>query len=198
MNDNSLKIYNSTDSLSLPIVDYANTYFLPFICLFGMFTSILNVIVLSKTKLDNDLNKYFFIISFCDLAFLATQVFIFIFRCGKLCLYSYTYGAKIYEKYIYHYLGFVIVTFSNLLDISISLERLSSFKINTTNKKFKISIKMKCVIYLITSVLICLPHFIIYSNPEVLGLLAIYDKTVHTTTYKTLFEVKFNLNFKII
>ena len=169
MNFDNLPIYNSTVSLSIPIYDYANTYFLPLICLFGIVTNIINILVFKQSKLDSDITKYFLTNSCGDLAFLSTQVFLFIIRCGDLCPYNYNYWAKLYEKYIYIYTGYVIYTFGLLLDISASLNRLSSFKIriitnNTNIKRFKLSFEIKCVIFLIISALICIPQHIIYCH----------------------------------
>ena len=187
MNIDNLPIYNSTDTLSITINDYFNTYILPIICLFGIVTNIVNIIVFKQTKMDNDITKYFITNSCCGLAFLSTQVFLFIFRCGNLCPYQYNYGAKLYEKYIYGYIGYVIYNFCLLLDISTSLKRFSSFQIGTNNKKLKISFELKCVIFLIISLLICLPH-IIYLKIEVIGKLAINDKKLNTT-YEMLYDL---------
>ena len=187
----NLPIYNSTDTFSFPIYDYTNTYFLPIICLFGIATNIINILVFKQTKLVNDITKYFITNSCCDFAFLSTQVFLFIFRCGNLCPYNYKYGAKLYEKYIYLYTGYAISYFCLLLDISTSLNRYSSFKIETNNKKFKLSFEIKCVLFLLISSLICLPQFIIYCQTEAFGKLAIYNKKLNIT-YEDLYSLTFS------
>ena len=189
MNIDNLPIYNSTDTLSFPIEDYFNTYILPIICLFGIITNIINILVFKQIKLNNETTKYFITNSCCDLAFLSTQVFLFIFRCGTLCPYNYKYGAKLYEKYIYLYTGYVISNFCLLLDISTSLNIFSSFQIGTNNNKLKLTFEIKCVIFLIISLLICLPNYIIYLKTEAIGTLAIYDKNLNAT-----YEILYRLN----
>ena len=190
MNLEGLSSYNSTDGLSLPIYDYANTYFLPLICLFGIVTSITNIIVLMQNKLENDINKYFLVNSCCDFVFLLTQIFVLIIRCGKLCSYSYTYGAKFYEAYIFRYIGCTIALFSLILDICFSIDRINSFKSTNRINKSKVPFKIRFMLLFLLTALICIPQYVLFKIPEAFGKLIFYDLKTNLTSYKILFQLK--------
>ena len=190
MSFNSLKIYNSTDEFSIILYDYTNTYILPFISLFGVITSIINVVVLLKIKLNNDINKYLFVKSCCDLTFLTTQCFIFIIRCGRLCSYSYSYSAKFYEAYIFRYFGYVLIFFSCSLDITVSIDRIFSFQSKSRYYKLKIPFKIRCVVLFIISTFICIPQYVLFKIPEAFGKLYVYDSKTNSTSYELLYQLK--------
>ena len=190
MNISTLKIFNSTEDFSFLMYDYVNTYFLPFICLFGIITSIINVRVLIKMKQNKNINKYLLVISCCDLTFLITQFFIFIIRCGRLCSYSYSYGAKFYEAYIFRYFGYVLIFFSCSLDITLSIDRIFSFKINRAYIKFQIPLSIRCLILSIISTLICIPQYVLFKIPEAFGKLYVYDSKNNSTCYEVLYQLK--------
>lgn len=124
MSRRNLTIYYSKEELSERIYDYSNVYLLPSICLFGMATSGLSIIVSFKKSLNENILKYIFINSLADFSFLLTQFFLLIIRCGTLCPYGYSYWANIYEIYVYWFLGYTIICFKVLVDISVSIERL--------------------------------------------------------------------------
>ena len=170
--------------------DYANTYFLPFICLFGIITNIINAKVLIKMKPDNNINNYLLVKSCCDLSFLITQSFTFIIRCGSLCPYSYSYEAKFYEAYIHRYFGYVLISFSFSLDMTASIERILSFKITSGNNKFQIPFRIRCVILLIISTLICIPQYVLFSLPKAVGKLYVYDSKKNSTSYEVIYQLK--------
>ena len=186
---NNEPIYNTTNHLSLLLYDYANTYFLPLICLFGIITSSISIIVIIKNKLNNDFNKFLFINSCCDLAFLTTQFFLFIIRCGTLCPYSYTYEAKFYEAYVYNYSGFVFSTFSLALDISVSLDRYFSFKSSSRYDKYKLKFEKRCIIIFIFSAAICAPPYLLFRRPQEFGALRIFNKENNLTSFQKLYKI---------
>ena len=190
MNLEKLQVFNSTDGFSIIIYDIANVFILPFICLFGIITSIINVIVMIKSKLNNYLNKYLFLKSFCDLTFLITQCFTFIIRCGRWCSYSYSYISKCYDAYIYRYFGYVLINFCCFLDISVSIDRIFSFKTTSRYNKFKIPFKIRCVVLLILSTLVCIPQYALFRIPEAVGKLKIYDSKKNFTRYEVLYLLK--------
>ena len=190
----NLPILNSTDEFSVMMYDYANTYFLPFICLFGIITSIINIKVLIKMKPYSNINKYLLVKSCCDLTFLITQVFVFIIRCGRLCFYSYSYGAKFYEAYIFRYFGYVIIFFSCSLDMTVSLDIIFSFKIINRCNKFKIPFKIRCLVLSIISTLICIPQYVLFKIPEAFALLYVHDSKKNFTSYQVLYQLKYRKN----
>ena len=152
-----LPIYNSTESLSFPIYDYSNVFLLPAICLFGILTSTLNIIVLVRTKLKEDVHLIMLIASVSDLSFLLTQVFIAVIRCGALCPYGYSYAANVYGSYVYLFVGYSIVTFSALVEVTVSIDRLlllSNRGKSATGWRFSV----RCLILLAVSVALLLPE----------------------------------------
>ena len=76
----NLTIYYSRDSLSLRIYDYSNVFLLPAICLFGLFTGAINIFIIAKTGVTENIHLYMMIGAVADFVFLLTQVFIAIIR----------------------------------------------------------------------------------------------------------------------
>ena len=187
---NKLPIFNSTEGFSFLMYDYANTYILPFVCLFGVITSVINVKVLIKIKPNNNINKYLLVKSCCDLAFLITQFFIFLIRCGRLCSYSYSFAAKFYEAYIFRYFGYVLIFFNCSLDVSVSIDRIFSFKSTSRYNKLKIPFKTRCLILFIISTFICIPQYVLFKKPEAFGTLNIYDSKKNYSSLEILYQLK--------
>lgn len=136
MNLSSLPVYYSKENITNRFVDNSNVYILPSICYMGIITSLACLVVSSSFKRRDDHHDddksnptldYIFLNSLIDLVFLLIQSFLFIFRCGALCPYGYTYTAKFYEIYIYLYIGYILVTSQVLLNIYVSVERLRMF-----------------------------------------------------------------------
>lgn len=193
INDSSLDIYNTTESLSLRIYDYSNFYLLPSICLFGIVTSSLNILVIIKiNKLNENVYLYMLINSISDLVFLITQIFVGLIRCGFLCPYGYTYGAKFYELYIYLFAGYTIIIFDCLINISVSIDRLRSFsskqiQASTSRKMFLI----RCICLFALSVLILLPIYMLPREIKAFGLLNLNG------SYETLYIHSLKPSWKI-
>lgn len=150
--------YDSTESFSHRWYDYSNMFLLPAICVFGILTSALNLFILAKTGITENIHLYMLIGAVSDFSYLVTQVLIAWFRCGQLCPYSYSYWSKVYELYVYLYLGYVIVTFSALVDISVSIDRILLFSSNhniLSRRRFAV----RCVILFITAAALVLPDY---------------------------------------
>ena len=133
---------------------------LPAICLFGLVTSSMNIIVLSrKSARDVELLKHYLIISIADFGFLLVEFPIFSFRCGYLCSWGYTMGAKTFELYIYLMVGYMFTTVGVLVDITVAYNRLRVFYAKravtlVTNS----SIKPKCLICILISIILNIPE----------------------------------------
>ena len=145
------KIFKSKTELSTRESDFVNVFIFPFICLFGITTNIMNMIILFDKKMfeklsNNLMQKYMFINSLADLLFLFVVFFLVIIRCGNLCPYGYAYGSKFYELYIYLFVGYTIVTFLVLIDISISIGKLLSFS-NIMSQNDLIPFRLKCLLF---------------------------------------------------
>jgi hypothetical protein len=122
-----VRIYNSTLTLSSRLTDYANVYFLPTICLIGIFSNLIAILILSRPNLKGNIYQYMLLNTIVDLVFVLICIFTVIFRCGIFCPYAYTYWAKLYEKYIFLYAGNICLLFGGLIYLRVSISRLGSF-----------------------------------------------------------------------
>ena len=183
-------IYSTLDSLTAKITDIGNTYILPAICVFGIFTNFISMIVLYKMDLKNSIYKFMLIVSIRDFIYLFLPVFLTIFRCGALCSYGYKYESKVYELYIYLFIGNSIMTFGNMLDIFVSLNRLLAFS-STSPKASEISFKWRCIVSGIFAIIINILVIILPKSIQKIGLLTTFDATNSThIIYEVLYSVK--------
>ena len=190
----NLPFYNSTESLTLRLYDYSNMYVLPAICLFGIITGCINIFILAKTRIKENIHLYMLIGAASDTAFLLTQVFIGFFRCGTLCPYGYQYGWKFYELYIYLYIGYAIVTFSALVDISVSIDRILLFSSNGkvgTRTRFLI----RCVVLFLVSAILVLPDYALAREIVPKGILIHAHTTSDNQIYCT-YEILYTKTMK--
>lgn len=121
---NNITIYYDLDSLSSKASDYYNSFVSPLICLFGLTTSMLSLVVLLNINLKEKIFVFMLANTIADFLFLFIEMFIFLIRCGSLCSISYDYIIKCYELYIYLILGYILVVFIAINDLALSLERL--------------------------------------------------------------------------
>jgi hypothetical protein len=180
-NMSPIKVYDSKDTLSSIVTDVGNVYILPPICLFGIFFNLLSVITLFRSNLKSSIYQFMLINSTCDLVFLSICLLTVIIRCGRFCPYDYSYYSKLYEQYIYLYIGNTILAFGALLDIAVSLQKLASF--SSTSKKTKkltlfsklnsFSIKTKSIVLIILALLLNVPSYLITRNVQLIGYLKV-------------------------
>ena len=142
---------------------YLSVSVFPLISLFGIVTSSINIFILSKTKLRQNMNLYLLIYSYCDFIFISLQVPLAGIRCGALCPQSYTYEARFYETYFYMFAGYVISKYKALVDISVSIDRILLFYKKQATKNtinFRMCL-LRCVLLLIAAIVIMVPHHIL-------------------------------------
>ena len=198
MNDTvweNTSLYNKSE-LSPRLVDYTNVFIHPAICLFGMVTSLLSLVIFCDKKFllakaNSIIYQYMLVISVCDFLFLLTQFFLVVIRCGSLCPFGYAQSSKSYELYIYLFIGYTIITFEVLLDISVSINRLFSFSTKLKNSS-EIKFRLKCGLFLIASIVLNVP--IAISN-EVSLLGYSIDEQSNNTHYEELFKVNLKVSF---
>ena len=80
------------------------TFIVPFICLFGIITNILNIIVFSNNKLKDESYKYLKMNAFSNMFYLSFIVIAFVKRCTNFCDYETTLFANVYYWAFYFYL----------------------------------------------------------------------------------------------
>ena len=185
MNTSSLPVYYSKEGLTPRFADYSNVYVLPPICAFGIATNILCIIVSAKRDESNAKSlDYILLNSLIDFFFLLIQFFLFIIRCGALCPYGYTYGAKFYEVYIYLYIGYVLVTSQVLLSMYIAWDRLKMFSGKLSAQKPKLNLYIVYIIFFIIGCISNTPQYLIY---EIISPYGIYYPNVNSTWYEIIY-----------
>jgi hypothetical protein len=147
-NINKLPVFRNVMELTTSYIDIGNTFILPPICIIGIITSLICIIVLKNIKLG--VNQYFYIASISDLIFSVTCFSIGFIRCGSFCSFGYSYIARIFELYVYTFLTNSCLLFSLLIDLLITIiKKLKSFSIkyrsmakafNINENKIQISI----------------------------------------------------------
>ena len=198
--DNITFLYENVESLSFRIVDYGNVVFLPILVVFSIITNTLTLIVLTQPILKKKIFTYMFAMCLFDCYSLISTFWLCLIRCGALCPheFSYSYGSKFYELYFYLFLDNVTEFLSNVMDVHIAFNRLFSF--STSNKfsfKFnKIPFKFQCLLWIIFSLIIALPSFILTKSVRIIGYLVTksysFNNTEFNTSYEPLYQIQSN------
>jgi hypothetical protein len=123
----NLTIYYSKANLSTRFADYSNVYVLPVVCAFGLLTSLASLVVAFQIKQRDHIVEYILANSLIDFLFLLTQFFLFLIRCGTLCPWGYTRASKLYENYIYLFVGYTLNTFQALFNLLMAIQCLRLF-----------------------------------------------------------------------
>lgn len=202
-NNISLPIYYSKENLTTRFFDYSNVYVLPSICIFGLATSLISIIVAVKrddrepsTKANSNKKSFDYILlnSIIDFLFLLIELFVVVVRCGVLCPYGNKYGSKVYEIYIYLYVGYVLATSQLLLSIYIAYDRLSMFSAAASNKK-QMSIFRVYSVCLLVSLLANLSPYLLSREVIPLGILRVpglnstfYDDLLYVKSFRSEFQ----------
>lgn len=147
-------------------------FVLPAVCLFGVFTNLINIIVLSNSKLKENVYVYMLAYSVSDFFYTFFVFFSWVSR-SQLPLAT-TYIAKWYEIYVFFTALNGLGTMSGLIEIAISFDRL--FLVKKTclfSRKIspKVMIALMFIISALTATVYCLPRSIKeieteYYNPE--------------------------------
>lgn len=180
----NLPVFASKHILTSSLVDLGNVYLLPSVCFVGMLASLVNISVTCTNKSNDKIIKYILVNSTVDFLFLLIEFFLVIIRCGALCPYGYTYAAKFYEIYIYLYVGYVLVTFQTMLNIYILLERIRSFSNQRNVSCIRCKFNICCLIFLLVSVVLNAPPYLMSKQVQEYGLLA---RTNGTDGYEILY-----------
>jgi hypothetical protein len=169
-------IFDSTEVFTSKLTDIGNVFILPPICFFGLIANLINIVVILQPEFKGTVYHIMLMNTITDFCFLSIMFFIVIIRCGSLCPYGYTFASKVYEQYIYLFIGNTFLLFGTLHDIYISLARLGSFKrVSLQNKQQKLDFKWVCVILFVFSLIINTPSYIITRNVQKVGLLRVND-----------------------
>ncbi|CAF0913954.1 unnamed protein product [Brachionus calyciflorus] len=165
-----IKIHYSLNELSLEIIDLANIYVLPIVCLIGIILNFLSTFVLFKLRAKSELYKFMLSISISDFLFLLLSIFLVIIRCGRFCQYGYTYISKFYELYFYLYLGNIFLMFVLLVNLLICYNRITSFSKHTNKTKF-VTFKVKIICVIVIATLANVPNYVMTRQVKKIGVL---------------------------
>lgn len=188
----NLPIYYSKQNLTTWYVDVLNFYFLPSICLFGIVTSLVCILVSQNRDESNAKSlEYIWINSIIDFVFLLLEIFIAIVKCGTLCPYGYSYAAKFYEVYFYLYVGYILVTAQMLLNIQVSYERLKMFSGKLTAAKKLTIFQVFAICMFISTLANALP----YPISREVALFGIYKPDPNSTYFEYLYKRAYRAEF---
>ena len=174
------------------IIDWSYFYLLPMISFIGFVLEIISTLTFIKIVKNNhtDIYKYLLAYSVSDAMALFIHCFIGVFKCGVHCNIEHSLAAKIYEFYIYLFIGNIFNTLSVFIDLKISLDRylLISQKSNARLNKPSRP-KLTITIFSALSILLNIPYLFIYE----------IDKTetaaiVANNSTKTLYEFRVELS----
>jgi len=141
-------------SFKLMSLDFFNLVLIPVICVFGMITNLLNIIIFSNIKMKKPTFKLMLAMSINDLIYLALCFPLSIFFC-KNCRIKFTDEYSIYLLYIDDYFTSSQAIFCILIEIVLSVDR---YKIITSKKYVqKFSYNPEIILVGIISALYFLP-----------------------------------------
>lgn len=152
---------------------------------------------LSKSTANVILYKYMFVNELSDLLTCLNASFIILSRCGQYCSIAFTLPVKIYEQYIYTFMGNTYLFWSLLNEISFSIERLRAFskeKKNGNNIRFR----YQSLILFLVSLIVSLPHYIISRNVVPFGVLITTNELLYTIKNNFIATNKFGEIFLFI
>ncbi|CAF0775405.1 unnamed protein product [Brachionus calyciflorus] len=196
MNQNvtdSIKIYFSLREITTELQDITNVFWLPSICIFGMFTSALNITVTFSKDLNKNPYKVILVDSIGDFLFLMVQFPLFIIRCGAICPWGHSYVAKLFEIYVYLFCGYVIVCFRVLVDISVSFNRLLIL-LNIGQNSKEINFYFKALIFLVIAILLNFPNFAL--SKQVIQAGRFYPM-LNSSNYEIIYDKGLRNSFKV-
>ena len=136
MNTNLTK-YNSTAGLTSKTQETYYVFIYPIILGIGVILNSISLYTIStilKRKIKHSkyssneiMYKYMLVNQLADLLTCLNASLIILSRCGQYCSIAFTLPVKIYEQYIYTFMGNTYIFWSFLNEISFSIERLSAF-----------------------------------------------------------------------
>lgn len=203
MNYSSLPVYYSKENLTLSIADKTNVFILPSICLFGMLTSLPCIMVSFKRDHSNaKIFDYILINSANDFCFLLVEFFVIIIRCGNLCPYGYTFASKVYELFVFQYVGYIFVTSQVFFNIYFAYDRLKMFSGKLTTQK-PLNIYIVLAICTVISALVNTLPYPLFREITVMGLYkpdpnSTYTEILYTRSIRKIFTTPIMQNLLVV
>ena len=174
----NLTCFTSLSQLTQESVDFFDHFIMPIINLFSITTNLASLIVFSCKSLRKDgVGQLMFIMSISDFIYSLACIPLFVTRCGAFCSFSYSYWTIALELYYYFTITYTCLLFNLLVDIYLAIIKLSSF----STKKIKFSLnnrndKIILIAFLIVSIMLNAPIYIISNQVEQIGWLLVEDE----------------------
>nr|QVK45823.1 G protein-coupled receptor [Proales similis] len=177
---NSTRIVDTVGVFTTRLTDTFNVFVFPPIILTGIILNALNMLILYRMGISSLINKLMVLNSFCDLAFLIFSVFIALFRCGVYCPLAYKFESKVYEQYIYLFVGNTFLLVNSLIDVYLTLNRLGSFAARSRLKNWfsEKSMRGKVLFMFVIALLMNTPSYLITRNVKLFAYLNQGDGTL--------------------
>ena len=204
--NSSLPFIKSLDGLESNTLEIYYVFVFPTLLVIGVILNGISLAVLIKIlrkkyrqkSNSSNLNmfKYMLANELADFITCFISIFIFLSRCAKYCPIGYTYGAKLYDQYIFSFLGNNFSLWTLLNEISFSIERLKSFTAKKKEKKISF-ITLSLILFMISTI-INLPHFVISRNVVPFAILTTTNQTLYIIKPSLLFNNKFGEIFLFV
>jgi len=199
---NNIKQLNRT----LSALDIYHLVIIPVICVFGMITNLLNIIIFSNIKMKKPTFKLMLAMSINDLIYLALCFPLSVYYCENCQELRLSEWYTIYLHYIDDYFTSGQAFFSILIDIVLAVDRYRMI----SNKKYvqNLSFKWEILLMAVISLFFFFPVIFFKSRYECPPnfIIRIYTKRMYETIYLVLIIIRFILavfvlsiiNFKIL
>ena len=126
-------------------------FVLPIVCCFGFIANLINIVIFSNPQLKEEIFTYLLAYSASNACFTFVTSFCWISRSGSFFAFSSSYESKFYELYLFFTGIYGFGTFTALIELVISYNRLIS-----TKKMFKMSPTKSLSLMLVISGLVAL------------------------------------------
>ena len=129
-----MAFYDTIEGYPNRFNDSLVVYILPIINIYSFCCNVITAMILSKSKLTGDVNQYMLVESIITSIYCLISSFISIIRCGTLCPWGYDYLSKLYELYIFIFVGDSIEFFKFIINLIMSIIKYRSFSIQIRNQ----------------------------------------------------------------
>ena len=168
--NSSIPCYNSLSTLTSRLTDIGNVFVLPVVNVFSFILNLLCILVFLQKKMTGEVNELFLLVSIADFIFSFICVFLVLARCGFYCSFGYSYILRIYEQFIFLYMGNICLSFTILIDNYLAFIKLSSFSTKLKKQPFSIRTgKLKIFIFLLVASVVNLPIYVLSRRIKLIG-----------------------------
>ena len=139
----------------MDVKQFVFKFILPSLCLIGVLTNTINVIVFSRrTHLKNVIYRYLFCHSLVDLLYLFFCLVRFIVKLDCFSDIYLSFWVQVYEAYIYRYFTACLAAFMMLMELIIAFKRL----LIIMNIRFSLPLRKTIFTCAVFSILLFLPY----------------------------------------